>query len=171
MCKATCQNKCQPGAHFKDCGKTINVFHAERSAQHTPAVKIPVGLGGSAQAATVDPDDASAWSRLQAAHLESAKQSLMHEACAIASALAAESAMDSDQEPLKALMRHAGTQEGATAHLLKLVGRVGLRNWFDGDFVVLSQEEARRVAAAIDPAGFGRGVLDALEHKIRTACQ
>lgn len=176
MCKAACQNKCQPGAHFKDCGpKAYGQAHghtkdavfaydpgipgADRTAQHTPAVKIPVALGQGVLR------------RIQAAHEAARIQNAMHEACAIASAMAASATDDDGRQAISALISHTGTQEHATLQLMKLVGRIGLRNWFDGDFVALSQEEARRVAAAIDPAGFGRGVLDALEHKIRTACQ
>jgi hypothetical protein len=174
MCKADCKTPC---CKAPACGKTINAFNAERTgsncgdrntktargtertAQHTPAIKIPVGLGHG-----VLP-------RIQAAHEAASSQSAMHEACAIASAMAASATDDDGRQAISALISHTGTQEHATLQLMKLVGRIGLRNWFDGDFVVLSQEEARRVAASIDPAGFGRGALDALEHKIRTACQ
>lgn len=83
------------------------------------------------------------WPQIQQAHEAARSQSAMHEACAIASALASESVMDSDQEPLKALMRHVGAHEHATLQLLKLVGRIGLRQWFDGEFVVLSKADAR----------------------------
>ena len=189
MCKETCKNKCQPGAHFKDCGPGARgqAMNVERTAQHTPAVKIPVGLRGSGktpvyrEVQAVYMDDTGAlvgvphtvrvidsWHQLQEVHAQSAMQNLMQQACAVAAELAA---LGADQKPLTELMLHVGTQDSAMAELKKLLIRVGLRNWFDGDFVVLSNEEARRVAAAVDPAGFGRGVLDMLEHRIRTAAQ
>lgn len=108
---------------------------------------------------------------IQQAHDASRRQSAMFEACAIASELGRVSRENDDPEPLAALMRHVGTQEHATLQLLKLVGRIGLREWFDNDFVVLSKAQARSVADCIDKSGFGSAYISLMNHKIKQADQ
>lgn len=170
MCKAACKKHCDNEAIGIKCAG-MDCLGLERTAQHAPAVKIPVGMRGSPKPDHVDSMDVggSVWPHIQAAHESSRRQNAMHEACAIASALAGESRKTDDPEPLAALMRHVGTQEHATLQLLKLVGRIGLRNWFDGDFLVLTIDEARKVADQIDSRGIGSACIAMMNHKIGQA--
>lgn len=186
MCKATCQNKCQPGARFKDCnqkaygqahGHTKDAVFAydpampgsERTAQHAPAVKIPVGMRQSIELGASLSMGAQSVLKSRAQGLTRTMNAMQH-ACAIASELARESRDKDDPEPYAALMRAVSPDELSVA-FLKLVARIGLRNWFDGDFVVLSAEEARKIAGQIDARGIGSSCIDLMNHKITEAAR
>lgn len=85
--------------------------------------------------------------KIQQAHLATKAQNDMTVACAIASELGRVSREGDDPEPLAALMRHVGIQAGATLELLRIVQRIGLRQWFDGDYVVLSKADASHICS------------------------
>lgn len=63
----------------------------------------------------------------------------------------------------------ADTNDHRLQQLIKLIERVGLTNWFNDDFVVLSIGEARSTMSHIDCRGFGQAVLDRLNAKIKAA--
>lgn len=119
-------------------------YYPERTAQACEPVKL------SLSAVPFPTDAPLPVKAIQQAHEASRRQSAMFEACAIASELGRMSRESDDPEPLAALMRHAGTQEHATLQLLKLVGRIGLREWFDNDFVVLPKGQAATVLDGCD---------------------
>lgn len=192
MCKATCQNKCQPGAHFKDCGpKAYGQAHGhtkdavERTAQACEVKKIainalrdlaastepadveivemdlgrPVSMSYSFDGvnwepfATVTPDQLKVGESMHlSVGFHAAKErSAMDAACSIASELARE---NEDADALASLQKIA-TEGGdrAVYQLMRLVQRVGLKNWFDGDFVVLSMADAKEAASELIPFG------------------
>ena len=216
MCKGTCQKRCENEAVGIVC-RMDQI--AERTAQHTPAVKIPAGLRGSGKTPIIehdltdatflgsamieikDPREVAARIPVMAAECTAVKipegkatmeiltdkgweqvgtvegfqpleefkrgapglemhgfaisgtiqleqRSDMARACEIGSRLGKQIVAEQMGAEVFERLRSAVSGEGNTGYnLLKLVEAVGLRNWFDGDFVVLSMEDAENLAA------------------------
>lgn len=98
--------------------------------------------------------------KIQQAHLAAKAQNEMAMACAIASELGKDPEVQ-DPQVFKRLLDALGTDPGgAQLELLKLVQRIGLRQWFDGDYVVLSMREACDLADHLAERGTGSSALD-----------
>lgn len=122
-----------------------------RAAQPSAAVEIPIGER-AVEVVSTPCDGLTAQ---------------MQEAVAVCDSLAAELAMEpGEQDDICAKVNKA-LGGNAEKQLLELIQKVGLRNWFDGDFVVLSMGEARSVRDRLGPFSADAHVLDGAIAKAR----
>lgn len=231
MCKGTCQKRCMGEAMGLVCG-------AERTAQHAPAVKIPVGLRGSAKTPITtdvfdydltdatflgsamieikDPREVAArmpsptagasvellvgdeWVKVgtlgefvpfasavpvgeiegnelatfpfqASGTVELVERSDMAKACEIGSRLGKQIVAEGLDETFEQVLFALRSDDSARYNLLKLIEQVGLKNWTDGDFVVLSMKDANTLAEHCNDTGMRAEYSDPLHEAIERA--
>lgn len=151
----------------------------ERTAQPSKAVEIPIGER-AVEVVRLDPSklprekftgDPVPGLRFMGCTPCDGLTAQMQEAVAVCDSLAAELAMESgDQADIYAKVNKA-LGGNAEKQLLDLIQKVGLRNWFDGDFVVLSMADATSLERALSDSPMHPGYTDALDAAIDKARQ
>ena len=163
MCKDACQKRCAAEAVGMVCDGEARA--ACRSKVDSVKIEYQgddgkwreLGTGLAAHETEDATEDMSAFSD-------------MARACEIGSRLGKQIVAEEMGVEVFERLRDAVSGDGVSGYnLMKLVEQVGLRNWFDGDFVVLSYDQAEKLSHACDEFGVHPGWTVALDDAMTAA--
>ena len=177
MCKGTCQKRCAAeavgmvcdGEAHAACRSKVDSIKIEYQGDDGKWRELGTGFAAhETEDATDDMGMFKGPFRVQGA-IQLEQKSDMARACEIGSRLGRQIVAEDMGADVFAKLVKAVGKDQAEYQLLKLVEAIGLRNWFDGDFVVLSYDQAEKLSHACDEVGVHPGWTVALDDAMTAA--